>query len=81
VQIGTYLSGWWASLLNHHGHVVLDSLWVYTMGALQLPPPLGLGDVLRGAFLWAGCEEVTGAMCMVSWDKSWLSKKDGGLGV
>jgi hypothetical protein len=45
------------------------------------PPPLGLGDVLRGAFLWAGCEEVTGAMCMVSWDKSWLSKKDGGLGV
>jgi hypothetical protein len=38
-----YLSGWWASLLNHQGRLVLvnavlDSLPVYAIGAVQLPP-------------------------------------------
>jgi hypothetical protein len=38
-----YLSGWWSSLLNHQGRLVLvsavlDSLPVYTMGTVRLPP-------------------------------------------
>lgn len=82
-----YLSGWWASLLNHHGRLilvnaVLDSLPVYAMGALQLPP--GVIDALdarRRAFLWAGEETVSGAQCLVSWDRACLPKKSGGLGV
>lgn len=41
-SVDRYLSGWWASLLNHHGRLVLvnsvlDSLPVYAMGALVLP--------------------------------------------
>jgi hypothetical protein len=59
-----YLSGWWSSLLNHGGRLVLvnsvlDSLPVYAMGALQLPQ--GVVDALdarRRAFLWAGEESV-----------------------
>jgi hypothetical protein len=82
-----YLSGWWASLLNHQGRLVLvnsvlDSLPVYAMGSLLLPQ--GVIDALdarRRAFLWAGEESVSGAQCLVSWDKACLPKKEGGLGV
>jgi hypothetical protein len=41
----------------------------------------GLVDALRRAFLWVGGKTVSDAQCLVSWDKSCLSKKDGGLGV
>jgi len=82
-----YLSGWWSSLLNHSGRLVLvnsvlDSLPVYAMGALQLPQ--GVVDALdarRRAFLWAGEESVSGAQCLVSWTKACLPKENGGLGV
>jgi hypothetical protein len=81
------LAGWWASLLNHQGRLVLvnsvlDSLPVYAMGAMQHPQ--GVIDALdapRRAFLWAGGEHVTGAQCLVSWEKACLPKKEGGLGV
>jgi hypothetical protein len=64
-----YLSGWWASLLNHHGRLVLvnavlDTLHVHAMGALELPEGvMDALDALRRAFLWAGEETVSGAQC------------------
>ena len=82
-----YLSGWWASLLNHHGRLtlvnaVLDSLPVYAMGALALPPGvIEAIDSRRRAFLWAGEETVSGAKCLVNWERACLPRKDGGLGV
>jgi hypothetical protein len=82
-----YLSGWWASLLNHQGRLVLinavlDSLPVYAMGALQIPPGvIEALDARRRAFLWAGDESVSGAQCLVNWERACLLKTEGGLGV
>jgi hypothetical protein len=82
-----YLSGWRASLLNHHGRLilvnaVLDSLLVYAMGALLLPSRvIDALDARRCTFLWTGEETVLGAQCLVSWDRTCLPKKSGGLGV
>jgi hypothetical protein len=60
---------------------VLDSLLVYAMGAVQLPPGVvNALDARRRAFLWAGEETVSGAQCLVSWAKACLLEK-GGLGV
>jgi hypothetical protein len=61
---------------------VLDNLLVYAMGALQLPRGVidALG-VLRHAFLWVGEESVSGAQCLVSWDRACLPKVEGRLGV
>jgi hypothetical protein len=66
------------SLVN----VMLDSLPVYAMGAVQLPPGvIDVLDVRRRAFLWAGEDSVSGAQCLVSWNKACLPKKEGGLGI
>jgi hypothetical protein len=79
-----YLSGWWASLLNHHGRLVLvnavlESLPVYAMGALELPQGvIHALDAGRRAFLWAGADTVSGAKCLVNWERVCLPKKDGG---
>jgi hypothetical protein len=65
------ISRWWASLLNHHGRLVLvnavlDSLPVYAMGAFELPEGvMDALDALRRAFLWAGEETVSVAQCLV----------------
>jgi hypothetical protein len=60
---------------------VLDSLLVYAMGAVQLPPGvINALDARRRAFLWAGEETVSGAQCFVSWAKACIPKK-GGLSV
>ncbi|GJN28650.1 hypothetical protein PR202_gb16799 [Eleusine coracana subsp. coracana] len=69
-NVDRYLSGWWASLLNYQGrlilvNVVLDNLPIYVMGALLLPQ--GIMDALDArccAFLWAGKESVSGAQCL-----------------
>jgi hypothetical protein len=82
-----YFLGWWASLLNHHGRLilvnaVLDILPIYAMGALLLPSGvIEALDTLQCAFLWAGEETVSGTQCLVSWDRVCLPKKSGGLGV
>ncbi|GJN32817.1 hypothetical protein PR202_gb21348 [Eleusine coracana subsp. coracana] len=38
-------------------------------------------DSRRRAFLWSGEETISGAQCLVSWERACLPKKDGGLGV
>jgi hypothetical protein len=82
-----YLSGWWESLLNHHGRLilvnaVLGSLPVYAMGALLLPSGvIEALDALQCAFLWDGEETVSGTQCLVSWGRVCLPKKSGGLSV
>jgi hypothetical protein len=82
-----YQSGWWASLLNHQGRLVLINsvlynLPIYAMRALHRPQDvIDALDALQRAFLWADDNHVSGAQCLVSWDKACLSKKEGGLGV
>uniref|UniRef100_A0A804PIH5 Uncharacterized protein n=1 Tax=Zea mays TaxID=4577 RepID=A0A804PIH5_MAIZE len=52
------------------------------MGALALPPGvIEAIDSRRRAFLWAGEETVSGAKCLVNWERACLPRKDGGLGV
>ena len=72
-----FLSSWQADLLNPKGwavlvNSVLDSLLVYLMSSLQLPPSaIELMDKKRRAFLWLG--DKTGhsspSSCLIAWFK------------
>jgi hypothetical protein len=86
-KVDRYLSGWRAMLLSYAGRLtlvnsVLDGLPTYTMGAMVLPPGvIKLLDARRRAFLWAGSDKVSGAQCLVAWEKVCTERRDGGLGV
>jgi hypothetical protein len=81
------LSGWRALLLSPAGRLVLvnavlDSLPTHAMAAMLLPPAVIKAlDALRRAFLWGGGDQVSGAKCLVAWDKVCRAKCEGGLGV
>ncbi|GJN36544.1 hypothetical protein PR202_gb25416 [Eleusine coracana subsp. coracana] len=52
------------------------------MGAILMPQGFITAlDCRRRAFLWAGEETVSGAQCLVSWERACLPKVDGGLSV
>jgi len=84
-----YLCCWQTNLLNTMGRAVLvnsvlDSLLVYLMSSLQLPPSIiHQLDRKRRAFLWSG--EKTGASpqsrCLVAWTNVCCPKESGGLGI
>jgi hypothetical protein len=70
-----YFSDWRALLLSPVGRLVLvnavlDSLPTHAMAAMQLPPAIIKAlDALRRAFLWDAGKRVSGAKCLVAWDK------------
>ena len=61
---------------------VLTAIAVYYMTALDLPVEVKKKiDALRRAFLWAGCDKVTGGKCKINWEQVCKSKLHGGLGI
>jgi hypothetical protein len=64
---------------------VLDSLLVYCMSSLQIPPSvIQLMDKRRRAFLWSGNTTGTvssSAGCLVGWINVYKPKDYGGLGI
>ena len=61
---------------------VLTAIAIYYMTALNLSVEvLNKIDALRRAYLWAGCDKVTGDKCKINWDKVCRSKLQGGLGI
>jgi hypothetical protein len=84
-----YLSSWQASFLNTMGRAVmvnsvLDSILVYCMCSLQLPPSvITLMDKRRRAFLWSGSVNgsASPACCLVAWSNVSQPKDNGGLGI
>ena len=61
---------------------VITAIAIYYMTALNLPVEVVKKiDALRRAYLWAGCDKVTGGKCKVNWDQVCKSKLHGGLGI
>jgi hypothetical protein len=86
-NVDRYLSGWQALLLSPAGRLilvnaVLDSLLTHAMAVMRLPPAvIQVLDALRCAFLWDAGEHVSGAKCLVAWDRVCRSKDEGIRGV
>ncbi|CAM0906069.1 unnamed protein product [Alopecurus aequalis] len=52
------------------------------MGALELPAGvISALDSIRRAFLWTAMDKVSGAKCLVAWERACRPKKEGGLGI
>lgn len=83
-KVDKYLAGWAARLLPPVGRLVLinavlDSIPTYAMVAMLLPPPVVKPlDTLRRTFLWNIVAHVSGAQCLVAWEKVCRSKMEGG---
>jgi hypothetical protein len=61
---------------------VLTSVVIYFITVLKVPiEVLNKIDGLRRAFLWAGCDKVTGGKCKVNWDLVCKPKDRGGFGI
>jgi hypothetical protein len=74
-KVDKYLSGWRALLLSFGGRLVLlnavlGTLPAFPMAAIDLPMRvLPVLDRTRRAFLWADVDKVSGARCLVVWEK------------
>ena len=61
---------------------VITAIAIYYLTALDLPAEVMKKiDSLRRAYLWAGCDKVTGGKCKINWDQVCKSKVHGGLGI
>jgi hypothetical protein len=88
-KVDRYLGSWQANLLNPMGRTVLinsvlDSLLVYFLSSLQLPPSvIQQMDKRRRAFLWSGdiSDTTSAAKCLVAWVSVCNPKELGGLGI
>jgi len=84
-----FLSSWQADLLNPMGRTVLvnsvlDSILVYLMSSIQLPPSaIEQMDKKRRAFLWSGDKSGNSSpsSCLIAWIKVCSPKDLGGLGI
>ena len=86
-KIATQLTPWLGKLMAAPGRAVLvksviTTIAIYYMTALNLPVQVMKKiDSLRRAFLWAGCDKVTGGNCNINWEQVCKSKAHGGLGI
>ncbi|CAO2043009.1 unnamed protein product [Urochloa humidicola] len=82
-----YLSGWQATLLNPMGrtvlvNTVLDSQLIHALSVMLFPQgALDALDRRRRCFLWSGEETVSGAQCLLAWERACLPRAQGGLGI
>lgn len=61
---------------------VLTATTIYFMTTLNLLVDLlNKIDALRRAYLWVGCDKVTGGKCQINWVQVCKSKTQGGLGI
>ena len=61
---------------------VLTAIAIYHITPLELPVEVRKKiDSLRRAYLWAGCDKVTGGKCKVNWELFCKPKIFGGLGI
>ena len=61
---------------------VLTAIAIYHITPLELPVEVRKKiDSLRRAYLWAGCDKVTGGKCKINWEQVCKSKAHGGLGI
>jgi hypothetical protein len=62
--------------------LVLTSIIIYFITILDVPIDVSMKiDSLRRAFLWAGCDKVTGGKCKVNWELVCKPKDKVGLGI
>ena len=86
-KIAAQLTPWMGKHVAAPGRMVLvksviTAIAIYYMTALNLPVEVVKKiDALRRAYLWAGCDKVTGGKCKVNWDQVCKSKLHGGLGI
>lgn len=86
-KIAAQLTPWMGKHVAAPGRMVLvksviTAITIFYMTALNLPVEVMKKiDALRRAYLWAGCDKVTGGKCKVNWDQVCKSKLHGGLGI
>ena len=61
---------------------VLTTIAIYHLTPLDVPVEVRKKiDSLRHAYLWAGCDKVSGGKCRVNWDLVCKPKSCGGLSI
>ena len=74
-KVARKLAPWTGQLMATPGRAVLvkavlTSITIYSITSLVLPVVvLKRIDALRWAFLWAGCDKVTGGKCKINWEQ------------